>query len=416
MSLLRSQTPDWKPPYDEKLLGFMFIVTDPDGNPADPFGGELIYGGDNDDDGQWAGLRLVKRGVSAPPHFEAPVSASHTDTVDTRILEILEGLQLPEGFEANVFATVPCGPSRMAFAPDGRLFVTAGGWGQGGKAWALTDENGDGTADRREVVIDSLDTPMGLCFRGEDELYLAHNRSSVSLYRPGPPGSPATFVKDVLVTGKSNGHGLGPVIPGADGKLYCAQGSDGDVVTGDSKYDCRVWRMNPDGSEVEFLASGLRFAFGLAFDSKGRLFATEQGPDHKPVDHPDEFNLIAGGQEYGFPYVFTDPQKAKGHVPPIAKFAEHSCACGVAFYNGDKFPDEYKDNAFVALWGPADTYHVNLVRIPARTGTPTTSHASRPKMAKRRSSPNSRATSAIPPTLLLVPMEPSTLQIGEAQE
>ena len=364
MSLLRTQTLDWKPPYDERVLGFMYIVTDPDCNPSDPFGGELIYGGDSDDDGWWAGLRLVKHGVSAPAHLESPLSKSNAGTVDTRILEILDGLELPDGFEANVFATVPRGPSRMAFAPDGRLFVTAGGWGKGGKAWALQDEDGDGTADRREVVIDSLDTPMGLCFLGEDMLYVAHNRSSISLYKPGPPGTPATFVKDILVTGTSNGHGIGPVIPGPDGKLYCAQGSDGDVVVGESEYDCRVWRMNPDGSNVEFLASGLRYAFGLAFDAKGRLFATEQGPDHKPVDHSDELNLITGNQDYGFPHVFTDPQKAIGHAPAFAQFAEHSCACGVTFYNGGQFPEEYRGNAFVALWGPADTNHVDLVSNP----------------------------------------------------
>ena len=30
---------------------------------------------DNDDDGQWAGMRLVQRGVAVPPRYELPIPA-----------------------------------------------------------------------------------------------------------------------------------------------------------------------------------------------------------------------------------------------------------------------------------------------------------------------------------------------------
>ena len=74
MLVLTRLTPGWRPPFGERVIGFMFIVTDPDGGP-DPFGGELIFGGDNDDDGQWAGMRLVQRGVAVPPRYELPIPA-----------------------------------------------------------------------------------------------------------------------------------------------------------------------------------------------------------------------------------------------------------------------------------------------------------------------------------------------------
>ena len=366
MAVLEGLTPNWRPPYEERVVGFMVIVADPDGGP-DPFGGELIYGGDNDDDGEWAGLRLVSRGTATAPRFEVAVPGdSLRRTTDPRIVDILTALKLPDGFGVNLFATVPSGPSRLAVGPAGRVFVTAGGWGPGGKVWMLTDSDGDGAAERREVIVEGLDTPLGLTFRGSD-LYVTHRTDKlgrVSLYRSSDRDGDVEFVKDVLTTGPGQGHGISNVQLGPDDRLYVAQGSKGDVTVGDSRFDCTIWRMDPDGSNVETIATGMRSAYGFAFDAQGRLFATEQGPNHREEAHPDEFNYIVEGQDYGFPAVFVAPEEARGTVAAAATFAEHASACGLGFYHGSEFPSEYHGNAFAALWGPADPTHVDLVANP----------------------------------------------------
>jgi len=45
MPMLSRYEPTWKPPYEDRALGFTLIVTDAD-NGADVWGGQIAYGGD----------------------------------------------------------------------------------------------------------------------------------------------------------------------------------------------------------------------------------------------------------------------------------------------------------------------------------------------------------------------------------
>ncbi|MDQ4076402.1 MAG: PQQ-dependent sugar dehydrogenase [Chloroflexota bacterium] len=66
-----------------------------------------------------------------------------------------------------------------------------------------------------------------------------------------------------------------------------------------------VMRCNPDGSELELVAWGLRNAYGLGFTTDGRLLATERGPDEqgsRPIGHaPDLLFEVKEGAWYGWP-------------------------------------------------------------------------------------------------------------------
>jgi glucose/arabinose dehydrogenase len=66
-----------------------------------------------------------------------------------------------------------------------------------------------------------------------------------------------------------------------------------------------VLRCNPDGTELELFAWGLRNAFGLLFLPDGRLLATDQGADERgsrPVGNaPDLLYDVKPGYWYGFP-------------------------------------------------------------------------------------------------------------------
>ncbi len=55
----------------------------------------------------------------------------------------------------------------------------------------------------------------------------------------------------------------------------------GQVVPGRTECTNGVLRCDPDGSNLELLAWGLRNAFGLQHHPDGRLFATEHGIDEK---------------------------------------------------------------------------------------------------------------------------------------
>ncbi len=79
----------------------------------------------------------------------------------------------------------------------------------------------------------------------------------------------------------------------------------GQVIEGDVKCSGSVLRCNPDGSDLELVAWGLRNPYGKAFHPDGRLFVTEHDIDergHRYIvgDHED-FYEIREGAWYGWP-------------------------------------------------------------------------------------------------------------------
>ena len=68
MAVLTRLTPDWHPPFEGREVGFMFLVADPDNGP-EPYGGQLIYGGDYDHDGFWSRLKFAPARVVSPENL-----------------------------------------------------------------------------------------------------------------------------------------------------------------------------------------------------------------------------------------------------------------------------------------------------------------------------------------------------------
>jgi glucose/arabinose dehydrogenase len=64
-------------------------------------------------------------------------------------------------------------------------------------------------------------------------------------------------------------------------------------------------RMNPDGSELELFAWGVRSPFGLRFGPDGQLYCSDNGPDERgsrPIANAkDDLWVIRQGAWYGFP-------------------------------------------------------------------------------------------------------------------
>jgi glucose/arabinose dehydrogenase len=113
-----------------------------------------------------------------------------------------------------------------------------------------------------------------------------------------------------VLTGLRRGsiHNGGRIAFGPDGKLYAGVGEAGDASLAQNRRSLsgKILRMNPDGSvpsDNPFGGSlvwsyGHRNVQGLAWDRRGRLWATEFGQDEF-----DEVNLIRKGRNYGWPEV-----------------------------------------------------------------------------------------------------------------
>ena len=165
-----------------------------------------------------------------------------------------------------------------------------------------------------------------------------------------------------------NNHWTRNVVVSPDGqRLYVSVGSASNVDV-EPAPRASVLTMNLDGQGSTF-ASGLRNPVGLDFHPvTGDLYVTVNERDGLGDDLvPDYFTRLQQDQFYGWPYAYLapdrlDPRQLQGNQsanpqlaarthPPDLLFQAHSAALGLQFYDGQSFPERYRNGAFVAFRG-----------------------------------------------------------------
>ncbi|WP_022926793.1 PQQ-dependent sugar dehydrogenase [Patulibacter americanus] len=143
----------------------------------------------------------------------------------------------------------------------------------------------------------------------------------------------------VVVSGleKAPIHDGGRIAFGPDGKLYAGVGDAGntDLAQDQDSQNGKILRMNPSGSVPKdnpfpgsrVFSLGHRNVQGLAFDAKGRLWASEFGQSTR-----DEVNLVEKGKNYGWPTVEGrgDTQGGKFTNPLVTWATSEASPSGVA--------------------------------------------------------------------------------------
>jgi glucose/arabinose dehydrogenase len=139
-------------------------------------------------------------------------------------------------------------------------------------------------------------------------------------------------------------HDGGRIAFGPDGKLYAGVGDAGNIANAQSRSsrNGKILRINPDGSipsDNPFRGSpiwtlGHRNVQGLAWDSAGRLWATEFGRDTW-----DEINVIRKGRNYGWPIVEGKGNTHGGRFtnPLVTWPTDESSPSGAAVYRGSLY-------------------------------------------------------------------------------
>ena len=149
-----------------------------------------------------------------------------------------------------------------------------------------------------------------------------------------------------VLTGLRRGtiHNGGRIAFGPDGKLYAGVGETGlsSLAQNRRSLSGKILRMNPDGSvpgDNPFPGSlvwsyGHRNVQGLAWDSRGRLWATEFGQDEF-----DEVNLIRPGRNYGWPDVEGRGPTAGGRFtnPVVTWTTSDASPSGAAIRGGTMY-------------------------------------------------------------------------------
>jgi glucose/arabinose dehydrogenase len=282
-----------------------------------------------------------------------------------------ENIRLPDGFAIETYAKVP-GARSLALGEKGTIFVSNR---KGSAVYAVVP---DGAATRTIKLLDGLDTPNGIAIHRGD-LYVAQI-DRITRYddiESNLSRMPAGVKLDIQLPSDRH-HGWRYIGFGPDGKLYVSIGAPCNVC--DQAGFGRIIRMQPDGSERETVAEGVRNSVGFAWQpGSGDFWFTDNGRDMLGDDVPaDELNhLSAVGQHFGYPYCHAgellDPEFGAGrdcadYRPPAQKLGAHVAPLGIRFYTGSMFPARYRNQIFIAEHGSWNRskkagYRVSMVRL-----------------------------------------------------
>ena len=290
----------------------------------------------------------------------------------------LDKITLPSGFVIDNYAPDVPGARSLALGSDGTVFVSTRM--RAGKVYALPNRDGDDRADEVITIASGLNVPNGVAFR-DGALYVAEisrvlrfDNIEARLRDPPEPG----VVKDGFPTERH--HGWKFIAFGPDGKLYVQVGAPCNVCEKADERFATIMRMNPDGSDLEVFARGVRNSVGRDWHpSTGELWFTDNGRDLLGDDRPpDELNRAPqAGLHFGFPYChggdIPDPQYGRERpcsefTPPARRLGPHVAAIGMRFYTGTMFPEEYRNQVIIAEHGSWNRsvpigYRVTLVRL-----------------------------------------------------
>ncbi|MCO8120603.1 hypothetical protein NHH03_02550 [Stieleria sp. TO1_6] len=199
----------------------------------------------------------------------------------------------------------------------------------------LADSDGDGSLDDQSIFYEGGIATMGLAILQDNWIAVA-NRSEVIRIKDST-GDGKADLREVLLrlntVAEYPHNGLAGLVMGPDGWLYVGQGenfgepyeliaSDGTKQIGGGEGG-NIFRIRPDGSNLQRVATGFWNPFGMCFDSAERLWTVGNDPDAMP---PCRLLQVVPGGDYGFQFRFgragTHPLLAwNGELPGTLPFA-----------------------------------------------------------------------------------------------
>tara|TARA_B100000963_G_scaffold189270_1_gene164704 strand:- start:625 stop:1749 length:1125 start_codon:yes stop_codon:yes gene_type:complete len=282
-------------------------------------------------------------------------------------------LNLPNGFEISIYANDLQSPRQITETDKGYIVV---GSKNGDKIFALFDEDEDGFAENRTLIMSGLQNPTGVVYHRGD-LYFAEIENvwvikdiDTLLVAKRDPSKYAEIYLDNLPS--ETWHGFRHIRFGPDDNLYIPIGVPCNVCIEPQTIDTRFAAIHKyEDNKLIMVADGVRNSVGIDWHPvTNKLYFSDNGRDWLGDDSPScELNVVnEEGSFYGFPYKHAknviDPQFGqliptleRDFVDPIAELGPHVAPLGIEFYDGDKFPKDYHRNLFIALHGSWNKYN-----------------------------------------------------------
>jgi len=262
---------------------------------------------------------------TGPPSTGPAPTPGPTGAPQVRVLA--RNLRVPWGL-----AFLPDGDALVAERPTGRILrVTPSG--EVSEAQRLTESRDTGEGGLLGLAVSPDYARDGLVYA----YYTGAEDNRIVRFRLGESPRP-------ILTGihKAGNHDGGRIAFGPDGMLYAGTGDANERKRAQdpAALNGKILRMTPDGRPAPgnpfpnsvVYSYGHRNVQGLAWDSAGRLYASEFGQNAF-----DEVNLIQAGRNYGWPIV-----EGVGHDPrfvePLVTWAtDDASPSGIAIVGDQLF-------------------------------------------------------------------------------
>jgi len=287
-------------------------------------------------------------------------------------------LRVPQGFRVELWASGLPGARTMALGPNGTVFV---GTRTVGRVYAVSEEGG-----QRQVrtIAQGLPDPNGVAVRDGNLYVIAIHRV---LRFDGIEDRLDSVPQPVDLTQQFNlpteaHHGWKFAAFSPDGRLTMNIGVPCNVCEYNRATHALIVSFNPDGSGRRIEGQGIRNSVGFDWHPATReLYATNNGRDWAGNDIPPEtlLRIRRSGEDYGFPFCtagWRDPTISSGPAactefsPPVATLGAHTAPLGMRFYTGTMFPEQYRNQIFIARRGSwnrerMDGYDVVVAKLDA---------------------------------------------------
>jgi len=287
------------------------------------------------------------------------------------------------------------------------------------EVWKITDENGDGIADVSKRILsdfhDEVTDVAGALLVRKNDMFVGVGPDMWRLWDTN--GDEVFDKKESLVTGFAihigfSGHGMSGAIEGPDGRIYWGIGDIGANLTAKDgstyKYPNQgvIVRCDPDGSNFEIFAAGLRNTHEFVFDAYGNIISSDNDGDHR--GESERLVHIVEGHDAGWRAnwqygKYTDPKnnsykvwmderlyqprwegQAAYIIPPIMNY--HNGPTGMVYNPGTALGSAWKNHFFL----------VEFVGNPSRS--PIWSFTLKPKGATFELEQEKKLVSGILPT------------------
>ena len=286
-----------------------------------------------------------------------------------------KSFKVPDGFEVQLVASEAQiqKPMQIAFDAKGRLWVTtsrhypfAAEKGKStDKIFVLSDFGNDGQAKTVTTFDDKLNIPIGILPLPDGKSCIVSSVGEI-LKLTDTDGDGKADLREVLFTGfgTRDTHGMTnsfTLMP--DGWVYACHGfSNESTVRGKDGHEVNMqsgntFRFRTDGSRIEVFTRGQVNPFGMTADPWFNLYTADC--HSKPITQ-----LIKGAYYDSF----GKPHDGLGYAPHVTRHDHGSTAlCGLAWYDADHFPKEWNGCMFL---GNVVTNRINIDRIEWKGSTP----------------------------------------------